>query len=227
MVNFMQLHFEKMIPYIPKYLEGLKLTLQLTLVSLIAALLLAIILVLLGFTHSTILKKITGFYISFFRGVPVIVQLFLIHFGISGLTNNAIVLPTVVSGEITFALNCAAYLAESIRGGVGGVDKGQQEAAKALGIGSKDLMLYIIAPQALRVVLPSLINTSIKLVKDSAIISQLGAFDLMRSSYYAMSNSYKAFESLIICAGFYLTIVISLTLLSKVAEKRLNRSEIA
>ncbi len=223
----MKLDFSKILAYIPKYVDGLELTLQITVISLAGAFVLACLLVMLGMSGHRILRGLAAFYVSFFRGVPIIVQFFLIHFLIPGLTNNAVVLPTAVDGMITFALNSAAYLAESIRGGINGVDKGQHEAAKALGISGFQMMVFVVVPQALKVVFPSVINTSIKLVKDSAIVSQLGAFDLMRSAYFTMSNTYRAFESLIMCAVFYLIIVITLTLISKLAEKRLNRSEMA
>lgn len=218
--------FDKIIPYIPKYFDGLKLTLEITCISLVIAFILACLLVVLGMINNRIIKGFVTLYVSFFRGVPVLVQFFLIHFAISGLTNNTIVFPTAVSGEITFALNSAAYLAESIRGGIDGVSSGQHEAAKALGVNGFHLMVYVIVPQALKVVFPSLVNTTIKMIKDSAIVSQLGAFDLMRAAYFTMSWSYKSFEALIVCAAFYLIIVITIMVVAKIIEKRLNKSEL-
>ncbi len=223
----MELNFESMIPYLPYYMDGLKLTFQITIISFIGALILAVILVFLGMRNNKIINFFVNGYISFFRGVPTIVQLFLIHFGISGITNNTVVFPTVVSGEITFALNAAAYLAESLRGGINGVDRGQYEASKALAVSGFDRMVYVIAPQALHVIFPSLMNITIKLIKDSAILSQLGAFELMRSAYYTMARSYRAFESLIVSAVFYFVIIATLTLISKLVEKRLNKHELA
>ncbi len=220
----MSIKFSHFIEYFPKYIEGLELTLQITVVSLAAAFVLACILVLLGMVHSRALHKVIQFYISFFRGTPIIVQFFLIHYAIPGLSGGAVALDAPISGSITFALNSAAYLAESIRGGINGVDRGQYEAAKALGISHLNVMYYIVAPQALRVVFPSLINTSIMLIKDSAIVSQVGAFDLTRSAYYVSARTYNSMEAFTFSAVFYLVIVIALTVVSKVLERRLNRS---
>ena len=130
----------------------------------------------------------------------------------------------VQSGCVTFSLNSAAYLAESIRGGINGVDSGQYEAAKALGISNAKVMLYIVVPQALRVVFPSLINSSITLIKDSAIVSQIGAFDLTRSAYYVSARTYNSMEAFTFSAIFYLAIILTLTFVAKFIEKQMNRS---
>ena len=209
--------------YFPMYVKGLQLTIKIAVISLLFAFLLACVLVLLGMTKNWIIHKIIQFYISFFRGVPILVQFFLVHYAIPGISNGTIVLTAVTSGCITFALNSAAYLAESIRGGINGVEKGQYEAAKALGISHGKVMFYIVAPQALRVVFPSLINTSIMMIKDSAIVSQVGTFDLTRSAYYVSARTYNSMEAFVFSAVFYLAIVLALTFLAKIIEKRFQR----
>ena len=207
--------------YIDLYWEGLACTLQLTLLSLLVAFGGAALLVFCKLSKVKVLDRFAGFYISFFRGIPLVVQLFLVYFGIAKLTDNSICFTGAQAGVITFGLNSAAYLAESLRGGIEGIDKGQIEAAKALGCRYFHILLFIILPQAIRVVFPSMINTTIKLIKDSSIISQIGVAELFHAGYYTMSETFKTFEALIICMLFYLGIVIVLTLLSNYVEKRL------
>ena len=220
----MKINFSHLIQYFPKYIEGLELTIQIAAISLVAAFLLGCVIVLLGMVKNRVVTALVKFYISFFRGVPILVQFFLIHYAIPGITNHVIVLSAVQSGCVTFSLNSAAYLAESIRGGINGVDSGQYEAAKALGISHAKVMLYIVVPQALRVVFPSLINSSITLIKDSAIVSQIGAFDLTRSAYYVSARTYNSMEAFTFSAIFYLAIILTLTFAAKLIEKQMNRS---
>lgn len=203
------------------YWDGALTTLKITLMSLVLAFVIAVFLVLCKLSKHVVLSKIASFYVSIFRGLPLVVQLFIVYFGISKLTNNGICFTGMQAGVITFAFNSAAYLAESIRGGISGVDKGQIEAAKALGCSDIQIMIFVVLPQAIRTVLPSIINTTIKLIKDSSIISQIGVADLFHAGYYTMSETFKTFEALLFCMVFYMVIVLALTLFSRTIERRL------
>jgi arginine/lysine/histidine transport system permease protein len=222
----MSLHFERLGKYFYYYWEGLGITLTITGVTLILSILIAAVILIMRLSRFRILKAAAAFYISFFRGVPVIVQLFIVYFGSAAMTGNRIVFSATVASIVTFTLNTSAYLSENVRGGILGVDHGQMEAADALGIGRGRCMLAIVLPQALRSVMPAVVNTTITLLKNSSIISQIGVMDLMRSGQVIMNITYLSFEPLIVVALFYLTIILLITFLGKYAEKYLNRSEI-
>jgi His/Glu/Gln/Arg/opine family amino acid ABC transporter permease subunit len=220
-----ELHFERILPYFNYIWIGLGNTLQITLLSLVGALLIACVLVLFRLSKSKLLNVVAMAYVSLFRGIPLLVQLFISYFAVSQITNNVISMNATTAGIVTFSLYTGAYLGESLRGGILGVDKGQTEAAVALGIKYSTMMRSIILPQALKVVLPSIINNAITLLKNSSIISQIGVMDLMRSGHQILTITYLSFEPLIVVAVFYLALVILLTILSRKLELRLNRSE--
>lgn len=222
----MKLDFTSIMPYFSFFWNGLALTVKVTIASLIFGFLVAIILVALRLTKIKPLKWLVAVYTSFFRGTPMLLQLFLIYFAVPQLSGRRIILDAVISGIIAFSLNAAAYLAESLRGGIEAIDPGQKEAAKALGIGTLNLYFYIIFPQALRHVLPALINECINLTKSSSLIATIGAMDLTKAYQTIQASTYRSFEPLMVAAVFYYVIVMVLTLLGKVIERRLGRSDI-
>jgi polar amino acid transport system permease protein len=124
-----------------------------------------------------------------------------------------------------FAMNSAAYISEIIRAGIQAVDKGQQEAAAALGISYKQMMKDIILPQALKNILPALMNEFITLTKESAIVTVIGVTDVMRRSYMVGSDLYSFFEPLLFAGLVYYLLVIILTVLGKAVERRMRVSD--
>jgi His/Glu/Gln/Arg/opine family amino acid ABC transporter permease subunit len=162
-----------------------------------------------GFTFGTILAfgKISGpkpvrwlvnFYVSLFRGTPLLVQLFLVAYGLP------FKLSPFTTGIIAFSLNSSAYVCEIVRAGIEGVSKGQYEAMQALSIPYWQGMRDIILPQALRTVLPALVSESINLVKESAIISQLPSItDITRCAHLVNTETYAFFEPMLAAACCY------------------------
>lgn len=217
------LDFSQIVPSIPYILLGIPVTLAFSVTS-----------ALLGFTWGTVLSifKITNIaplkwfadaYTSIFRGTPLILQLAIIYFATPQLTGFT---PTgFQAGVATFALNSAAYSSETIRGGIMAVDKGQREAAMTLGVGYTMMMWDIILPQAFKNILPALVNETIALLKDSALVSTVGALDLMRRGQVVAAEKFIYFEPLIFVAVIYYLMVIGLTFVAKRLEARMRKSD--
>lgn len=163
---------------------------------------------------------IVAAYIDLFRGTPVYVQLFFIYFGIPGLLG--INIDNMVAAILVFSLNSGAYMSEIIRAGIDGIDKGQIEAAKALGVSSTDIAKDIIIPQAFRNVLPAVINEFITLTKETSIISVLGLHDMMYWFYVVKNQTYADFEPLLIVFIVYYVMNKILSLIGKFIERKLK-----
>jgi arginine/lysine/histidine transport system permease protein len=219
----LNLDFGKIAPNIPYILGGIGVTLSFTIVS-----------ALLGFTWGTVLsifkisnikplKWFADFYTSIFRGTPLLVQLSLIYFATPQLIGYAI--PPFLAGVITFALNSAAYSSETIRGGILAVDKGQREAAMTLGVAYPLMMWDIVLPQAFKNILPALVNESIALLKDSSLVSTVGALDILRRGQVVAAEKFIYFEPLIFVALIYYVMVVSLTWVAQRFERRMRKSD--
>lgn len=126
---------------------------------------------------------------------------------------------------IAFGLNSGAYISEIIRGGINAVDKGQLEASLALGIPYSKMMKDIILPQAMKNIMPSLMNEFITLTKESAIVTVIGALDIMRRAYVVGGSSYRYLEALMIAGVMYYILTLILSFLGKKLEKRMSRSD--
>ncbi len=214
--------FGKIAASIPFIIEGILVTLQFTALS-----------ALLGFVWGTILSlfKISTFkplvwfataYTSIFRGTPLLLQIALVYYATPQLTGYNI--PALLAGVITFTLNSGAYISETIRGGILAVDKGQREAALSLGVPYRPMMLDLILPQAIKNILPALVNESIALLKDSALVSTIGVADLLRRAQIVGAEKYIYFEPLIFAGIIYYLMVMSLTWGGYALERRLQRS---
>ncbi len=219
----MDLDFAKIVPNIPYILNGIWVTLSFTLVSAFFGFLWATVLSLFKISKFKPLKWFADFYTSIFRGTPLILQLALIYFSTPQLTGYAI--PPFQAGVITFSLNSAAYASETIRGGIMAVDKGQREAAMTMGVGYPMMMRDIILPQAFKNILPSLVNESIALLKDSSLVSTVGALDLMRRGQVVAAEKFIYFEPLIFVGFIYYVMVTGFTFLAQKLERRMRKSD--
>jgi polar amino acid transport system permease protein len=172
-----------------------------------------------------IFSGIANVYIGIFRGTPVMVQLLLFYFGIfsharRGDPNKALIIAILV-----FGLNSAAYVCEIMRGGILSVDKGQMEAGRALGLNYVQTMIRIIIPQAIKNILPTLGNELITLVKETSVVSFVGATDLFMAFNYIGSKNYESMIPYLMMAVIYIVIIIILTVIIKLIERRLRASE--
>jgi arginine/lysine/histidine transport system permease protein len=219
----MNLDFSQMVPYIPFILEGIWVTLKFVIVSIIFGFIFGSILALFKISHIKPLNWFADAYTSIFRGTPLILQLMIIYFAIPQLTGYDI--SPFLSAILAFGLNSSAYISEIIRAGIQAVDKGQVEAAQALGIPYHLMMKDIIFPQALKNILPALMNEFITLTKESAIVSTISYLDLMRRAQVVGADTYRNFEPLIFVGFIYWAMVMVLTLIGKAVERRLKYSD--
>jgi His/Glu/Gln/Arg/opine family amino acid ABC transporter permease subunit len=212
--------FSTIQPSIPFILAGITVTLKFTIISLCAGLPLAILIALGRISHVKTVNLFCKFYVSIFRGTPLLVQLVLFYYSIPQLTGYPI--SAFEAGILTFSLNTAAYSSEVIRSGIQTIDNGQWEAAKMLGLSKNQTFIKIILPQAIRNVLPSLVNETVDLLKESALVSIIGEMDLYRRSQMVASETFLYFEPLLICAVSYYVMVLSISTFANFLEKKLK-----
>jgi His/Glu/Gln/Arg/opine family amino acid ABC transporter permease subunit len=217
------LDFSQIIPSIPYILKGIAVTLKIVVFAVLLGFVLGVILALMKIGKMKVLTWFADAYTSVFRGTPLVLQLVLIYFGIPQLTGVDI--GPFPSAVIAFGLNSAAYVSEIIRAGILAVDKGQREAALALGVPYKLMMRDIILPQALKNILPALMNEFITLTKESAVVTVIGEMDVMRRAYIVGGQVYRYIEPLLIAGCIYYVLVMLLTLLGKALEGRLRKSD--
>ena len=199
-------------------------TLLLALCGLLFGTLLGMIFGILSVVKNKVCNVIAMIFVDVVRGVPMIVLAFFVFFGVPYCLNNMMglsaPLTALQAGTICLALNCGAYMAEIIRAGIQSVDKGQMEAARSLGLPYWRAMQRVILPQAIRTMVPSIINQFIITLKDTSILSVIGFPELVNTAKNVVANTFKSFQVWTIVGIMYLIIIL---ILSK-AAKRLERS---
>lgn len=207
------------LPHLYFILKGITVTLKYSVISVCFGLIIGTILAFLKVIDVKILRFVAHAYTSIFRGTPLLIQLTIIYFGLPGLIG--LKLSVFSAGVIAFSLNSGAYVSEIIRAGIEAVDKGQVEAAKALGISPILRMKDIILPQAFRHILPALVNELINLVKESCLISVIGEMDLMRRAQVVSAETFTFFTPMLTAAITYYFMVLIISSFALVLEKRL------
>ena len=218
-------------------LDGLKNTFLITLGSLLLGILLGVIVAIVRSTYDknqTHLKKSGGFsyyllsllngicklYLTVIRGTPVVVQLMIFYFIIFASTDNGVAVAT-----LAFGINSGAYVAEIFRSGIMAVDNGQFEAGRSLGLNYFQTMIYIVIPQMFKVVLPTLCNEFIVLLKETSVAGYVGVIDLTKAGNTIAGRTFSYFIPLISVAVIYLVVVVILTKLVSLLERRLSNSD--
>ena len=203
-------------------------TLLLALCGLFFACILGVIFGILSVVKNKVCNVIASIFVGVVRGVPMIVLAFFVFFGIPYLFNNIlnvehdVILTALQAGTICLALNCGAYMSEIIRGGIQAVDIGQTEAARSLGLPYWRTMQRIVLPQAIRIMIPSIINQFIITLKDTSILSVIGFPELVNSAKNVQANTFKAFQTWAIVGVMYLIVITLLSQDSKALERRLD-----
>ncbi len=217
------LDFSVLEPYFPLLAASVWITLKFTFLSTIMGFLGGFVLALITLSKNRLLSFLAKAYISVFRGTPLLVQLMLIYFATPQLTGYTI--SALEAGVLSFGLNSAAYISEALRGGILAVDKGQWEGAMSLGVPKRRFLLDIILPQAIKNALPSLVNESIMLLKDSSLVSVIGVADTLRWADLIQAKTFRAFEAFIVAAAVYYVLVMALNILGSVLEKKVRVSD--
>lgn len=204
-------------------------TLLLAFLGLAFACILGMFFGLLSVVKNKVCNIIAQVFVFVIRGVPMIVLAFFIYFGIPYLINTIMgvgggfTLSALQAGTACLALNCGAYMAEIIRAGIQSVDIGQMEAGRSLGLPYWKTMRKIILPQAIRTMIPSIINQFIITVKDTSILSVIGFPELVLAAKQVQANTFKAFETWAIVGVMYLIVITALSYIAKLVERRMNR----
>ena len=210
----------------PLLLEGIKLTIVISVLSLLIGMFIGFITCVMGMSKNPVLKGIAGVYIWIIRGTPMLVQAFIVYFGmpqlIQKLIDPSFRIEAFTAGLITLSLNAGAYLSEIFRGGISAVPKGQTEAARSLGLSKTRTMIKIVLPQAIKVAIPSMVNQFIITVKDTSILSVIGLADIVNKAKVYVGKSYQFFATYILVAVYYLIVISILMLISKYLEKKFN-----
>ena len=206
------------IKHLPTFLKALSITLEVTIASLIIASILGIVFGMFKISKIKPLVWIANIYISIIRGTPLLVQILFIYFGIPMVFGFTWKLLT--AGIVIMSINAGAYMTELVRGGIESVDKGQVEAARSLGLSYGQAMVKVILPQALRTMLPSIINQFIVTLKDTSLLSVIGLRELTQNTKIIVANNMEAFTMYFIVAVYYWVIVNILSLIAGAIEKR-------
>lgn len=217
------LQFDKLIPFMDQFLIGFGRTIEVTIIAFLLAFVFAIFLAVVRMTNNRVLVLIHDTWVLIIRSVPVLLQLFLMAYAFPAITGFD--LGETLAGELTLAINASVYMTESIRGGFAGVDKGQREAALALAINPITTFFYITLPQAFKSILPSMMNEVILQFKSTALLAQIGVFELFMVSHNVIVASYASFEPFLFVAIIYYVVVMILTKISKVIEGRMMLSD--
>ncbi len=212
---------KRMLEWMPELLKATQITLLLSILSVLTALVLAVFLALGKISKRSIINKPCGAYIFFFRGTPLLMQLFFIYYTLPQIFPAMNIKNRFIAAWIAFSLNIAAYLAEIIRAAIQSIDKGQLEAAKALGMSYTQTMKLIVIPQAYRRMIPPICNEFVMVLKDTSLVSIIALTDLTYQTKMIASN--KASALVYIPAMFiYLVITAVFTFIFGKLEKKLS-----
>jgi glutamine transport system permease protein len=204
----------------PSLLSGLETTLIITVIALLIATVIGLFVGLINISPNKILKLIATIYIDIIRGTPLIVQAFFIYFGLPAAFHFKIA--AMAAGIIAISLNAGAYMAEIFRAGIISIDPGQMEAARSLGLPYSKAMLKIVLPQAIRRMIPAILNQFIISLKDTSILSVIGITELVQSGEIIIASTFRAFDIWLIIGIMYLIIITLLSTLSRKLERTLK-----
>lgn len=216
---------------LPTLLLGMLMTLFLTIVAVFNGIIIGTFTGVARVIHNKFLNLVAGIYVDFIRGTPLLVQIFMLHFGtppILGLLFNQgepIPINPFISALVALSINSGAYVAEIIRSGIQSIDRGQMEAARSLGMTYKQAMQYIILPQALKRVIPPLGNEFIAMLKDSSLVSVIGMEELVRKAQIVVTRSYRPTETWLEVGLIFLLMTIPFTRIVARLEERLKTSD--
>ncbi|WPC42314.1 amino acid ABC transporter permease [Clostridium sp. JS66] len=207
------------IKVLPILLKGSVMTIELTVIALVVGTILGVFLALLKLSKNVVFRIISSFYTWIFRGTPLLLQLFFFYYGLPFMGME---LTPFSAAAIGLSLNCGAYMAEIIRGGIQSIDKGQFEAAKALGFTYADTMKKIILPQTFKVIIPPVGNEFIALLKDTSLVSTIAMVELMRSAQQIYASTFRPIEVFFTAGILYLLLTTIFTGVFGVFEKKLS-----
>ena len=220
----MDFRFNVIVDYLPLLMQGVRLTIQLSVVSVAVGTIIGLFISLIRLSSIPPLRWFAKGYVEFLRGTPLMAQIFLIHFGTPQLLGISAFNP-LISGTIALSLNSGAYVAEIFRGAIQSIDKGQMEAARSLGMTYPQAMRYIIIPQAFKRAIPPLGNEFIAILKDSSLVSVISLQDLMMAGRIMQGRTFRFVETWLVVSLLYLVMTLTLSQFVAYLERRFSKSD--
>lgn len=221
MANGFDFDWQAAMDSLPYLLKGLPYTLVISGGGLVLGFLAGMLFGLLSLSRSPFLRWPAVAYIEVFRGTPVLVQVLFIYYGLPDLIGGPI--EPLTAGVAAIALNAGAYISEIVRGGVESIHRGQTEAGLSLGLSKVQTFRYVVWPQALRRMVPPLGNQAIVSIKDTSLFSVIGVGEMVRQGQIYIASTFTAFEVYLMVALLYLAITLSLSLVLRLYELRVQR----
>lgn len=224
----MTFNFDFVSEYMPYFINGIKYTILISVISVISGVILGSLLCFMKKTTFKIgkfnpISFIATAYIEIIRGTPMLLQILIVYTAFDQLLGTS--MEALTAAIIAVSLNSGAYVSEVIRGGIDGVDKGQFEAARSLGMNKTKTMILVVIPQAIRSILPAIGNEFVTVIKDSSMASTIGVGELMYASKVVTGATFRGLEPLIIAAGFYFVITFTLGRILSLVERRMKVSD--
>lgn len=216
--------FSFVLNLIPIMLKYLTVTLNMSFLALILGLVVGVIIALIVDSKMPILSKISKVYVSFFRGTPLIAQMFLIYFGLIQIIPVLKDLEAFTAVVIVLGLNSSAYFSESLRGAIASVDKGQIEACYAFGMTYTQAMVRVVLPQAIRVAIPAMMNTFADIIKGSALAFTIGVTEIMATAQSEAAVTYKYLEAFTCVIIIYWVINLLLVFVQNKLERKMSEA---
>lgn len=201
------------------FMAGLTMTLPLALVSFVLAMIIAIACAMVLYARIPVVQRLVQFYIWIFRGTPMLVQLFIMYFGMQSV---GVRISAVTAAIVVFSLNTGAYCAETVRGSIEGVPKGQFEAGYCVGMNYMQIMMHVVLPQAFRTAFPSLFNNLISLVKDTSLAANITVVEMFMATERIAGRTYRFMQLYLEVALVYLLFCTVLTWVQSWGEKKLS-----
>ncbi|WP_195430157.1 amino acid ABC transporter permease [Clostridium sp. D46t1_190503_E9] len=218
----MELDFNFIISSLPHFFQATIVTIKLAIISIILSILIGLIIEVARYFNIKLLNIISKVYIEFSRNTPLLIQVFFLYYG---LTKIGVTLSGFTCGVIGLSFLGGAYMAESFRGGIDAVAKAQIESGQALGLRKTQILTYIVMPMSFSISIPSIVANCIFLVKETSIIGSIAVAELMFVTKDVIGMYYKTNEALILVVIFYLIILLPISIISRILERRLRYGE--
>ena len=202
-------------------LDGLNMTVQISIYALIIGVVIGLVVAAVRISHIKVLDGIAKLYVDIIRGTPVVVQLVIIYYAV--LAGSG--LPKLLIASVAFGINSGAYVSELIRAGIMAVDKGQMEAARSMGLSYFQAMRFVIIPQAIKNILPALVNEAIVMLKETSVAGYIALDDLTRAGNVIRSRTFDPYTPFLLVAAVYLYSTTLLTFFANLLERRLHASD--
>lgn len=217
--------------YQSQFFQGMLYTIAIAIGAVFIGVIISLVLLPLRLSRFKILKLISSIYVEIIRGTPIVVQIYIIYWGISPIFKDLI--PNImlfgfidtlryVPGIITIGINCGAYISEILRAGINAVDRGQTEASRSLGMTGAQTMWLIVLPQAIKNILPALANEFVTVIKESSILYVIGINELMNVAKTIGSATYSPMEGYIIAASIYFVLCFTTSKIIAYYERRMG-----